>query len=155
VTLVDLNVVLYAVNSAAARHVEARTWWESAISGDEPVGLAWSVVTGFLRLSTRASVLPRPLTVEQACHRVNRWFAQPTIRLVRETEEHWRHLERLLSETGTAGNLTTDAHLAALAISHGATLVSFDNDFARFQNLRWTNPGRRRPPSDRQGRRRE
>ena len=142
-TLVDLNVVLYAVNSAAARHVEARTWWESAIGGDEPVGLAWSVVTGFLRLSTHASVLPRPLTVEQACHRVNRWLAQPTVRLVRETEEHWRHLERLLSETGTAGNLTTDAHLAALAISHGATLVSFDNDFARFSDLRWTNPGRR------------
>ena len=142
-TLVDLNVVLYAVNSAAARHVEARTWWESAVSGDEPVGLAWSVITGFLRLSTHPSVLPRPLTVEQACRRVNRWLAQPTVRLVRETEEHWRHLERLLSETGTGGNLTSDAHLAALAISHGATLVSFDNDFARFPHLRWTKLGRR------------
>ena len=148
-TLVDLNVVLYAVNSAAARHVEARTWWESAISGDEPVGLAWSVITGFLRLSTHLSVLPRPLTVEQACRRVNRWLAQPTVRLVRETEEHWRLLERLLSETGTGGNLTSDAHLAALAISHGATLVSFDNDFARFPHLRWTNPGRRPSRSDR------
>ena len=142
--LVDLNVVLYAVNSAAERHVEARRWWESAIGGDEPVGLAWSVITGFVRLSTHASVLPRPFSVEQACRRVNRWLAQPTVRLVRETEEHWRHLERLLSETGAAGNLTTDAHLAALAISHGATLVSFDNDFARFPNLRWTHPGRRK-----------
>ena len=141
-TLVDLNVVLYAVNVAAERHAEARTWWESAINGDEPVGLAWPVVTGFLRLSTHASVLPRPLTVEQACRRVNRWLAQPTVRLVRETDEHWRQLERLLSEVGTAGNLTTDAHLAALAICHGATLVSFDNDFARFKNLRWTHPGR-------------
>ena len=142
-TLVDLNVVLYAINTAAPQHVEARTWWESAINGDEPVGLAWPVITGFLRLSTQAAVLRRPLTVEQACRRVNRWLAQPTVRLVRETDEHWRHLERLLSESGKGGNLTTDAHLAALAISHGATLVSFDNDFAQFRNLRWTNPGRR------------
>ena len=142
-TLVDLNVVLYAINTAAAHHAEARTWWESALNGDEPVGLAWSVVTGFLRLSTHAAALPRPLTVEQACVRVNRWLGQPPVRLVRETDEHWRHLERLLSETGTGGNLTSDAHLAALAISRGATLVSFDNDFARFRNLRWINPGRR------------
>ena len=146
-TLVDLNVVLYAINTAAARHEEARAWWESALGGDEPVGLAWSVVTGFLRLSTRASILPRPLTVEQACRRVNRWLAQPTVRLVRETDEHWLHLDRLLAGTGTGGNLTTDAHLAALAISHGATLVSFDNDFARFPDLRWSNPGRRRSGS--------
>ena len=143
-TLVDLNVVLYAVNTAAAHHATAHAWWESALNGDEPVGLAWSVVTGFLRLSTHAAALPRPLTVEQACGRVNRWLGQPPVRLVRETDEHWRHLERLLSETGTGGNLTADAHLAALAISRGATLVSFDNDFARFPNLRWINPGRRR-----------
>ncbi len=143
-TLVDLNVVLYAINTAAPHHAEARTWWESAINGDEPVGLAWPVIIGFLRLSTQGSVLPRPLTVEQACQRVNRWLAQPTVRLVRETNEHWLHLERLLSASGMGGNLATDAHLAALAISHGATLISFDNDFARFPNLRWTSPGRLR-----------
>ncbi|MXY25519.1 MAG: type II toxin-antitoxin system VapC family toxin [Acidobacteria bacterium] len=144
-TVVDLNVVLYAINTAAVRHAEARTWWESALNGDEPVGLTWSVVTGFLRLSTHPSVLPRPLTVEQACQRVNKWLGQPTVRLVRETDEHWRHLEQLLLETGTGGNLTSDAHLAALAVSHGATLVSFDHDFARFANLRWVNPGRQGP----------
>ena len=142
-TLVDLNVVLYAINTAAPHHAEARTWWESAINGDEPVGLAWPVIIGFLRLGTHASVLRHPLTVEQACRRVNRWLAQPTVRLVRETDEHRRHLERLLSASGVGGNLATDAHLAALAISHGATLISFD-DFARFPNLRWTNPGRQR-----------
>ena len=142
-TLVDLNVVLYAINTAAAHHADARAWWEGAANGDEPVGLAWPVITGFLRLSTHASVLRRPLTVEQACRRVNRWLAQPTVRVVRETDEHWRHLERLLSESSTGGNLATDAHLAALAVSYGATLVSFDNDFARFRNLRWTNPANR------------
>ena len=139
-TLVDLNVVLYAVNASSARHGEALSWWQSAIGGDEPVGLAWPVITGFLRLSTRAAIFPRPLTVEQACGYVSRWLAQPTVRLVGETDEHWRHLHRLLSESGTGGNLTSDAHLAALAISHGATLVSFDHDFARFPGLRWISP---------------
>ena len=139
-TIVDLNVVLYAVNASSARHAEALSWWESAIGGAEPVGLAWPVISGFLRLSTHAAILPRPLTVEQACDRVSRWLAQPSIRVVRETDEHWRHLQRLLSATGTGGNLTSDAHLAALAISHGATLISFDNDFARFPGLRRINP---------------
>ena len=67
----------------------------------------------------------------------NRWLGQPPVRLVRETDEHWRHLERLLSETGTGGNLTSDAYLAALAISRGATLVSFDN------RLRLAGPGKK------------
>ena len=138
--LIDLNLLLYAINRSAAHHERARTWWESAVGGVEPVGLAWIVITGFLRLSTRASIFPKPLTVEQACARVDRWLAQPTVRLVREADEHWIHLRRLLAETGTGGNLTTDAHLAALAISHGATLYSCDNDFGRFQALRWINP---------------
>lgn len=51
---------------------------------------------------------------------------------------------RLASSSSTSdANLTTDSHLAALAISHGA-LVSFGNDFARFPNLRRTHPGRRK-----------
>jgi predicted nucleic acid-binding protein len=33
-----------------------------------------------------------------------------------------------------------DAALAALAIEHGATLYTTDRDFARFAELRWTNP---------------
>jgi predicted nucleic acid-binding protein len=55
-------------------------------------------------------------------------------------EEHWALLRELLLETGTAGNLTADAHLAALAIGQGAELCSTDSDFARFKALRWSNP---------------
>jgi predicted nucleic acid-binding protein len=55
-----------------------------------------------------------------------------------------RHLEilaALLEESGVAGNLVSDAHLAALAIEFDAALVSFDRDFARFAGLRWSVPG--------------
>ena len=138
--LVDVNVLLYAVNRKAPLHGIVRPWWEAALSDEEPVALAWIVLLGFLRLATNARVFPEPLTPEQAMERVGAWVNHPKTRLVKETEEHWRILKELLDETGTAGNLTTDAHLAALAISHGATLVSCDADFGRFPHLRWENP---------------
>jgi toxin-antitoxin system PIN domain toxin len=138
--LVDVNVLLYAVNRKSARHEAVRSWWEAALSDDEPIGLPWIVLLGFLRLATNARVFPEPLAPEQAIERVEAWVAHPKIRLVAEMDEHWRILKELLAETGTAGNLTTDAHLAALAISRGATLVSCDADFGRYRRLRWENP---------------
>lgn len=138
--LVDLNVLLYAVNRNAPHHEAARSWWEAALSDDEPIGLAWIVLLGFLRLATNAQVFPEPLTPKQTMDRVEVWVTHPKTRLLGETDEHWRILRQLLEETGTAGNLTTDAHLAALAISRGATLVSCDADFGRYRHLRWENP---------------
>jgi toxin-antitoxin system PIN domain toxin len=140
VKLVDLNVLLYAVNRDSAHHEVIRRWWEDAINGEEPVGLAWIVLLGFLRLSTHPRVFPRPLDAEQATGRVDAWLAHPNVKIVRENDEQWRLLKSQLDETGTAGNLTTDAHLASLAIAHGATLVSCDTDFGRFTKLRWENP---------------
>ncbi len=95
---------------------------------------------GFLRLATNSRVFPTPLTLEEALECVDLWVNHVNTRVVTETEEHWLILRALISETGTAGNLTTDAHLASLAIAHGATLVSCDADFARFRGLRWENP---------------
>lgn len=138
--IVDLNVLLYAINRSAKHHKKARTCWEAALESDEPVGLAWNVILGFLRLTTRPSIFPRPLEVGEACKWVERWLALPNVRIVQEADEHMRILRGLLEETGAAGNLTSDAHLAALAVSHGAALVSFDNDFARFSRLQWINP---------------
>jgi uncharacterized protein len=138
--IVDLNVLLYALNVDAAHHVAVSQWWNEAINGDEVVGLPWVVVAGFLRLATRRGAFARPLAPATAIEVVDGWLALDVVRLVREKDDHWQVLRPLLSEAGTAGNLVTDAHLAALAISHGATLVSCDADFARFQGLRWHNP---------------
>jgi len=140
VKLVDANVLLHAYNVSAPRHAEARTWLEEALSGDEPVALAWIVVLAFLRIATSSRALTRPLATEAACAVVDQLLEQSPVRLLEAGPEHWRHLRRLLYETGSAGNLTTDAHLAALAIEHGATLVSYDHDFGRFDHLRWERP---------------
>lgn len=138
--LVDANVLMYAANRSAAHHRPAHAWWETALSDDEPVGLAWVTLLAFLRLSTKRGILDRSLSFSQAASEVRSWLAQPCVRIVRETDGHAECLLGLLREAGTAGNLTTDAHLAALAICHGATVVSFDRDFGRFPNLRWMVP---------------
>lgn len=138
--LVDLNLLLYAIDETSARHEPARAWLGGALSGTDPVGLAWIVVLGFLRIGTRAAVFADPLSPEEALDIVDGWLDQPPVTLVHPGRDHPRLLRELLAEAGTAGNLVTDAHLAALAIEHGAELLSCDTDFARFAGVRWRDP---------------
>ncbi len=138
--IVDLNVLLYAVNSDAQHHERVREWWEAAVNAEETVGLPWVVLIGFLRLATNARIFPNPLAPDAAAARIDVWLSHDNIRVVREKDDHWARLRALVHDTGVAGNLTTDAHLAALALTHDAVLVSCDNDFARFRGLRRENP---------------
>jgi uncharacterized protein len=140
VRIPDLNLLIYAVDEQAADHAAARRWWEAAMSGSETVGLAWSVLLGFLRLTTSARVMREPMTADDALDYIDRWLAQPATTVVEPTGRHASVLRDLLARTGTAGNLVSDAHLAALAIEHGAQLCSADRDFARFAGLDWVNP---------------
>ncbi|MFB3904914.1 MAG: type II toxin-antitoxin system VapC family toxin [Acidobacteriota bacterium] len=138
--IVDLNLLIYAVNSDAPYHVKARIWLERVLSGSEDIGFAWPVVLGFLRLMTRPGFMPTPLTSEQAIEIVDEWLAQPCSVLVVPGDSHWTILKRLLAECGSAGNLTMDAHLAALAVEKSCVLCSSDNDFHRFSDLQFENP---------------
>lgn len=138
--LLDLNILLYAVNSDTPLHAAAKAWLEDTLSGAERVAIPWPVLLGFIRISTSSRVMPRPIPTRQALDVIDSWLAQPAVSAIHPGDDHWRILRALLAETGTAGNLSTDAHLAALAIEHGAELCSTDTDFARFRGLRWTNP---------------
>lgn len=138
--LVDLNLLIYAVNRDAPFHDTACRWWEASLSDNEPVGLAWAVVLGFLRVTTNGRIMPNPLDADKAIELINDWLNQPVAIVVSPTERHWDIFRHIIAPLGTAGNLTTDAHLAALAVEHGATLYSTDNDFARFQLVKWVNP---------------
>lgn len=138
--LIDLNLLLYAVNRDSMTHAAAKAWFEDALTEQEAVAIPWVVLLGFLRLTTSHRVMPRPLTAEQAIAVVDGWLTLPGVVPLHPGDEHWPILRDLLSTTGTAGNLTTDAHLAALAIEHGCELYSTDSDFARFVPLRWVNP---------------
>lgn len=138
--LLDVNLLLYALDESSPRHDRARPWVTEALSGPETVALPWVVLLGFLRLSTRAAVFADPLSAEEAFDVVDGWLAQPATTVVSETPRHATVLRQLLAPLGTAGNLTTDAHLAALSIEHGAQLYSCDADFSRFPGVRWTDP---------------
>lgn len=138
--LVDLNVLVYAMDQTSPRHEPAKQWLDETLSGSATVAFAWHVLIGFVRLSTRAAVFERPLTVDEALDVVDDWLAQPCATVVHPTDRHAHVLRGLLTAVGSAGNLTSDAHLAALAIEHGAELCSTDSDFGRFSGVRWIDP---------------
>ncbi|MGI9033387.1 MAG: type II toxin-antitoxin system VapC family toxin [Acidimicrobiales bacterium] len=139
--VVDANVLLNAVNLDAAEHAVARSWLEEALNGREAVGFAWVVLLAFVRITTRPGLLAAPLSPALAFGYVEEWLGQPPAIIVYPTGRHLGVLRGLLETVGTAGNLTTDAHLGALAVEHGASIVSFDRDFGRFPGLRWHHPG--------------
>lgn len=136
----DVNLLIYAVNRDAPHHDAARAWMEHSLSGSEPVGLPWLVVIAFLRLTTHPRIFEAPLETDSALGIVAGWLAQPCARPLEPGDRHWLILSQLLRDSGTAGNLTNDAHLAAIAIEHDACLHSADNDFQRFAELRFHNP---------------
>jgi toxin-antitoxin system PIN domain toxin len=140
VKLPDVNLLLYALDETSPHHTRARPWLEALLSGIEPVGFAWSVLLAFVRLSTRAQLFANPLGPAEAFDVIEGWLAQPCALVLHPTERHLAVLRGLVAPLGTAGNITTDAHLAALAIEHGAEVCSADTDFGRFPGLRWTNP---------------
>jgi toxin-antitoxin system PIN domain toxin len=136
----DINLLIYAYDTDARLHSEAKRWWEARLSGRETVGLAWVVVLGFIRIITNPRVFENPAPVPDAIRYVRSWLERPNVQLLNTGARHldvfFGHLEQL----GTAGNLTTDAYLAALAQEYQAVLHTADLDFQRFAGLRWTNP---------------
>jgi uncharacterized protein len=138
--LIDANLLIYAIDSASPHHPVARRWLEKILSGTETVGLAWSVILAFLRIVTHPAVMHRPLSPEDALGYVDSWLQQPYVHAIVPGDKHWFLLRDLLHSTGTAGNLTSDSHLAALALEHDCTVYSADHDFGRFPGVRQVNP---------------
>ena len=139
-TLVDANLLLYAYDRSSRFHDEARSWLDLQLSGPALVGLPWSVLLAFLRISTNPRALRHPLAIEEAMEIVASWLDLPCVVTPEAGSEHWAILSRLLPQSQARGPLVMDAHLAALAIEHGATLATTDRDFARFEGLRLQDP---------------
>jgi hypothetical protein len=140
VKLLNINLLVLATNEATAQHARARSWFEEIMSGAETVAFPWQALIGFVRLTTRRAVMDPPLTADRAIDYVQEWLTQPCATAVHPTYRHLAVLRELLNAVGTAGNRVPDAHLAALAIEHRATLCSADEDFGRFPGLVWMDP---------------
>jgi len=140
VTVSDVNLLLYAYDTSSTHHERARSWLEARLSGVETFGFAWATLLAFVRLVTNPRVFESPFRIDEALDVVDAWLSVPCATVLHPGPRHAVLLRQLLEPLGTAGNLTTDAHLAALALEHNAELCSADADFTRFPGLRWSNP---------------
>jgi uncharacterized protein len=134
--LPDTNVLVNSVNEFSAVRNQAGNWLEKAFDSEAGVGFAWLALVGFVRVSTQRGILKTPLSPANALEVMDAWISHPRARILQPTDRHGDILARLLLVAGTAGNLTNDAHLAALAIEHGATVGSFDADFKKFPGIK-------------------
>jgi len=140
VIILDANLLLYAYNVSFDLHPRAKAWLEHTLSAPVPVGLPWATILAFLRITTNPRAFTRPLTPTEATTIVSTWLAHPTVTLVQPGARHWEILSRMLVDTRSRGARVSDAHLAALAVEHGAVLYTTDRDFRLFAGLQTANP---------------
>lgn len=138
--VVDANLLIYAYTASSPEHAPARRWVEAVFSGKDPVRIPWSTIHAFLRITTQSSLFEKPYTIADAASIVESWMEQPAVAVLEQGDRYWSIFRRLLRDSQVRGNLVMDAHLAALSLEHGGTLFTTDKDFARFEDLRVTNP---------------
>ncbi len=138
--LVDVNLLVYVIDEDSPLHAQAIAWWEPQLQSGDLIGLGWNSLFGFLRVITNSRAVPKPLSLEVACQRVDEWLALPQVRVVQPTAAHFESFKRLLHGRAASPKLISDAHFTALAVEHDCDLCSADSDFGRFAGLRWRNP---------------
>lgn len=135
----DANLLLYAYNPASKHQPRAAEWWEQCLRGAEPVGIPWVVILAFLRISTSPK-LPQRTAMLEAVDAVRTWLAQSNVRILQPGFRHTEIYLELLTRLDAKGNLTTDAHIAALCLENDAILHTNDCDFASITGLKLHNP---------------
>ena len=130
----DINLLVYAYNSASPAHLQARDWWEASLRAGELIGLAPVAALGFVRLLSNPRVVLRPVPPPVLLDTVQAWLATGRVRLLAPGARHFQIMQELFAQSMAGSNLTTDIHLAALAVEHQGTLCSNDTDFLRFKH---------------------
>ncbi len=139
--IADVQILFYAIDPTSDLHEPAARWLENAINASEPLGLAWPTITQFLRLGTNPA-FPGHMNDEEAMGWVEEWI-EAGVELIGDADLRWElFVELALASRRSLRNAIDDAYLAALAISRGTTLASFDRDFEAFvrHGLRWEDP---------------
>lgn len=133
----DANLLLYAYDRASQFHEPAREWWEECLSGREAIGLTHPTIFAFLRIATNARAFVEPMTLDEAAAHVETWVDRQNTQILQEPSNHASAVVALLkSAGGGAGNLVTDAQIAALAQAYRAVVHTADRDFMRFADVR-------------------
>lgn len=138
--LLDANILLYAMRDLFPQHARAKAWLEETLGGSTAVVIPDFVEIAVMRIATNRRVFTPPSTVAQAEEFLKRIHQSPVVQPF-ESGPHWRRtFYRFCREIHATGDDVTDCYLAALAVDAGAILVSADQGFARFHNLRWIDP---------------
>lgn len=135
--LPDVNVLVDAHRADAPRHERAARWLDDAVNAPEQVGLADPVVAGFVRVMTNPRIYAVPAPLGTTLGFIDALLRHPGVVRAGAGPRHWHHFSRLCRAADARGNIVSDAAIAAVAVEHGAAVVSFDRDFARFPGLRW------------------
>lgn len=121
--------------SRFSQHAKTAAWLENTLSeGADSVGITWHVATAFLRLSTNRRIFDDPFTGEFARSRLDKLFAHPLVCAVVPTALHWDVFSGMLSDLNLTGDITMDAHIAAVAVEYNAVIATTDKDFRRFSD---------------------
>jgi len=140
VLLLDVNIFVYAFRRESRGHEDFKAWLEQALRGPEPVGLPEQVLASMIRLVTNHRIYKDPSTPTAVLSFCDVLLDAPAAMRVRPGERHWRIFHGLVAQHGLRGNDVPDAYLAALALEQGATWVTTDRGFARYQGLRLLDP---------------
>lgn len=134
--IVDTSVLVHAINATSPYNSAARQWVQRGTRGEFTLGLEQSALLGFIRLTTNPNLLGSPLTTDEAITIVRDWLAAPSALAVQPPKQHLDIFQNLLRDRIVTRDLVMDAHLAAVAIGHGATLATFDRGFLGFDGLK-------------------
>jgi hypothetical protein len=137
----DVNVLLYAADESSPHHSQAREFIERCAAGPETCCFGWITLFSYLRMATNPRIFARPLTPETAEGNVASLLALPHVRALAEQDGFWDVYRRVTGGLSARGNLVPDAHLAALLVQHGVTvLYTRDADFRRFREIQVRDP---------------
>ncbi len=139
--LFDLNVLVAAHRADHVHHEQAAQLLRATVAVGEPLALTSAVTVGVFRLVTSPRIFHDPSGASLALAFLDALYDLPQAIRVEPGARHWTIFAELCLQADVRAGLATDAHLAALAIESGSTLISYDRDFARFEGgLRWRHP---------------
>lgn len=137
----DVNVLLYASDSASPVHEPARRCLQQLASSGDLFCLGWPTIMSYLRIATHPGIFSAPLTPAEALRNVERLAARPNVRLLAEEAGFLDVYRAVTGGFPVRGNLVPDAHLAALLKQHGVrVLYTCDADFRKFSFLQVRDP---------------
>ena len=133
--LPDVNVWLALSYAAHPFHARATAYWQEACTTNTPLWFCRSTMLALVRLLAQPKVMGADvLSLPAAMAVYQQWLDTPAVGLLPEPLGLESHLQSFLGSDAAPlpSRLWTDACLAATAEAAGLRMVTFDQDFERF-----------------------